>query len=61
MEDYEDYFNKLIAESDLSSGLNYDRIKSTHGVVGEWYDSLKDELKKYGHDVVLHDVMKPAL
>lgn len=60
VEDYEAYFNKLIAESNLSNGLNYDRIKSTQGVVGEWYLSLKDQLEKYGHDVVLHDVMHPA-
>ena len=59
-EDYEAYMKKLISESDLSASLNYERIKPTQNVVGEWYDTFKDQLEKYGDEVVLKDKMKPV-
>ena len=59
VEDYESYFNALIGESDLKTSLNYQKMKKTKDVVGELYDSHKEQFKKYGHDVVLKDKLEP--
>lgn len=60
-EDYKAYLDGLMASAtDLSVSLPYDRIKATENVVGEWYETYKEQLKSVGHDVVFRDEMKPA-
>lgn len=59
-EDYEKTFKEFIANSDLSAGLKFDRIRTMQSVVGELYETYKPQLSSYGRKVVMEDELVPG-
>lgn len=60
-EDFAGYFEQVImSQPDIKNRFVYDKVMTTKDLAGEYYEPLKNELKKYGEKVTVSVSIKPS-